>query len=284
MLRILKIAALLLLSLSVVAQEKLTPEELIAKHLNSIGTAQARSAVSVRTVNGKYVMETIVGATGGAAGDIGVISSGRKMKLIIRSTDERYPGEKVWFDGRKPGVDLPGVAGRTFLGDFLYRNDTILRDGLFTGALSTSWALENVKERGAKLTYDGLKMIDGVSLHQLTYVPKKAASELMIHLYFEPETFRHVMTIYKLDIAGYMNVSPQRGDRTGVTQNTSKTIYTITEKFSDFQAADGLTLPRKWQLEYTVEPVRSVTMRWTANWTRIANNPKIDLSTVFPEN
>jgi hypothetical protein len=42
--------------------------------------------------------------------------------------------------------------------------------------------------------------VDGVDLHRIDYIPKKR-SDLEIHLYFEPDTFRHVMTVYLMTIA-----------------------------------------------------------------------------------
>ncbi len=134
-----------------------------------------------------------------------------------------------------------------------------------------------------KLTYDGLKEVDGRSLHQVTYVPKKAASELNVRLYFEPDTFRHVMTQYKTEVAPYMNVSSGRVDRQATTTNSAKTTYTITESFDDFQTVDGITLPRKWQLDYKVEPVRPIQMHWVVDWGSVRMNPSLDLKAVFPE-
>lgn len=277
------LVTILLFTCSLIAQDKMKPEELIAKHLDSIGTAEVRAAVKTRTVNGKFVMHPIVGGTGDSMGDAGVLTSGQRMKLLLRSSSERYAGEKVWFDGKRPGVDMANVGTRTYLGDFLYHNDCILRDGLFSGAVGTSWALEDVKARGAKLVYDGLKVVDGKSLLQLTYIPKKSASELEIRLFFDPETYRHVMTQYKIEVVPYMSVRASRNDRQASTQNSSKTRYNIVERFSEFQTADGITLPTKWQIDYSVDPVDPIQMRWTVDWTRISNNPNIDLKAVFPE-
>jgi len=71
------------------------------------------------------------------------------------------------------------------------RQPDILREGLFGGTISTAWPLLDLKPAG-EAKYEGVKKIDGRELHDLTYVPNKSSSgsDLTIHLYFEPDTFR----------------------------------------------------------------------------------------------
>ena len=276
------VAFLLLACLPTFAEDKITLDELLQKHLDSIGSNEARLGTRVRAVNGKFKMEVIQGGNDEASGDAGVISAGKMMKLMMKTDSARYAGEKFWYDGKHVVVPVSDVAARTYIADFMYRNQPILRDGLFSGTVGTSWALLDVKDRGAKMIYDGIKTIDGQDLHQVTYVPKKSASELEIHLYFDPQTFRHVMTRYKFEVTGYLNVTPGI-DRQARTQNTGKTIYRLEEKFSDFHTTDGLTLPGTWDIRYSVEPVRPILMHWTVNLTRVTSNPNVDLKAIFPE-
>lgn len=274
----------LLASLSALSADKTTLEELLKKHLESIGTGDARSAAQGRAASGKFSMEVVQGGTGSADGDAGVISSGKMNKVMMKTDSPRYAGERFWFTGKHLVAPVSDVSARTYLADFIYHNESILRDGLFSGAISTSWALLDVNGRGAKLSYDGIKNIDGQDLHQVTYVPKKSAGELEVRLYFDPETFRHVMTRYRYEVAPYMNVTPGSRDRQATTQNSSKTIYNIEEKFSDFKTADGITLPTGWDIKYSVEPVRAILMHWRVNLTRVTSNPNVDLKAIFPEN
>jgi len=53
---------------------------------------------------------------------------------------------------------------------------------------------------GTKLKSEGLKKIDGRQFYEVTYLPKKSGrnGELMVHFFFEPDSFDHVMTTYRL--------------------------------------------------------------------------------------
>lgn len=264
--------------------EKATLEELLKKHLESIGASDARSAAKARAASGKFSMEVVQGGTGGAVGDAGVISSGRMIKLMMKTDVPRYTGEKFWYDGKHVVAPVSDVVARTYLADFMYHNESILRDGLFSGAISTSWALLDVNGRGAKLEYDGIKTIDGQELHQVTYIPKKSPAELEVRLYFDPQTFHHVMTRYRYEVAPYLNVSPGLVSRQQpTTQNSSKTIYSVEERFSDFKTADGITSPSSWEIRYSVEPVRAILLHWKIELTQVTPNPNVDLKTIFPE-
>jgi hypothetical protein len=275
-------ALLFLFTIPALTQDKLTAEDVVKKHLDSIGTPEARSAAKVRAASGKFTMDVIQGGVGTANGDAGIISAGKMLKILMRTDSPRYAGEKFWYDGKHVVVPVTDVASRTYLADFIYRNEALLRDGIFSGAIGNSWALLDIKGRGAKLIYKGLKDVDGQNLHEIDYVPKKSASELEIQMYFDPQTFRHMMTRYKFQVTGYMNVTPGI-DRQARTQNSTNTTYRIEEKFSDFQTSDGVTLPRTWEIQYSVEPVRAIMMHWKADFTRVTPNPNIDLGSVFPE-
>lgn len=275
-------ALLFLACLPALTEDKTTVEEILKKHLDSIGTSDARAAARVRAASGKFTMDVIQGGVGGAVGDAGVISAGKMVKVIMKTDSSRYAGEKFWYDGKHAVVPVSDVASRTYLADFMYRNEPILRDGLFSGTISTSWALLDLKARGAKMIYKGLKTVDGQSLYEVAYVPKKSPSELEILLYFDPQTFRHVMTRYKFEVTGYLNVTGGI-DRQARTQNTTNTIYRLEEKFSDFRTVEGVTLPATWDIRYSVEPVRAIVMHWKVDLARVTPNPNFDLNTIFPE-
>lgn len=51
--------------------------------------------------------------------------------------------------------------------------DTVIREGLLGGVLTTAWPLLNVDQRKAKLNFDGLKKIDGQEVYDLRYHPHK---------------------------------------------------------------------------------------------------------------
>jgi hypothetical protein len=92
----------------------------------------------------------------------------------------------------------------------------------------------------------GREKVNGRELRQVDYTPKKH-TDLEIQLYFEPDTFRHVMTVYSLTI------SPQMGRSEIATARQQETRYRLEERFADFKSIDGLTLPEKWTIEFTFE-------------------------------
>ncbi len=89
-------------------------------------------------------------------------------------------------------------TSRSRLGNFLFLQEEVLREGLFGGVLSTAWPLLNTQIRTRSLKYEGLKKVDGQQLYDISYIPKKRfeSGDLSIHLYFDPETYRHVLTVY----------------------------------------------------------------------------------------
>jgi len=124
--------------------------------------------------------------------------------------------------------------------------DVIVRDGLFGGVLSTAWPLLDMGDRKPRLIVDGLRKVDGRQLYQVRYQPAKR-SEAVINLYFEPETFHHVKTVYSTSV----------GNNVGATITESSKLQpertTLEERFSDFKTADGITLPTHWNIQFTRE-------------------------------
>jgi hypothetical protein len=144
-------------------------------------------------------------------------------------------------------VGMIDSTSRSNLGTFLYLQEDILREGLFGGTLSTAWPLLDTAQKGAKLKLDGTRKIQGRELYDVIYVPKKRGGngDMSIHLYFEPQTYRHVMTVYAVTIHNSAG-SAQEG--------TDEIKQTLEEDFDDFRETDGLTLPFHWTVRYHVTP------------------------------
>lgn len=238
---------------------KISGEELISKHLQSIGkTIQPGSAT--RILQGKVVFSEIIGRNVHLEGASSVVSQGRKFKCAFQFGVPQYQGEQFVFDGEKGMVGLIDPTSRSNLGAFLQSQEDILREGLFGGTLSTGWPLLTLAQSGAKLKYEGLRKIEGRELHDDIYVPKKRAGngELLIHLYFEPETYRHVMTVYSVTLHNAAG---------NAAEGTDETKQTLEERFDDFRLTDGMTLPWHWTVRYRVTPQsKTQEFQWESNF------------------
>jgi hypothetical protein len=180
---------------SVRADEKLKPEEVVAKHLDSIGSEADRASVKTRVILGvsKYVR---YGPGGGST----------EGRVVLASQDEKYmfgmkfgvPGydvESVAFDGKGLTVGYVSPGVRSALETVFRNHESTFKHGTLSGTLSSSWPLLNMNEEKVKLRYSGIKKIDGTNLHQLKFQPRKG-SDMEVSLFFDSETFRHVRTEY----------------------------------------------------------------------------------------
>jgi hypothetical protein len=272
-LQVIRILFLVLTSASVTLwASDMKPEEVVAKHLDSIGTAQARGSVKSRVVQGFATYRILAGGSGAIDGKSVVASEGRKTNYLFKINTNGYRGEQFICDGDKISIaSTYSDKSRSEFGDFLLGQDIMLREPLFGGVWTTGWPLLDVDAHKAHLHNDGSKKVDGRDLIVLRFLPKRS-TDLNILLYFDPETYRHVMTTYR--------VSQQTGLGMGEldTARRTPTRYEIEERFSDFQTADGLTLPSRYDLRFTEELETGFTksVEWEVKATSISNNMSID--------
>jgi|HubBroStandDraft_5_1064220.scaffolds.fasta_scaffold206962_2 hypothetical protein len=243
--------ALLAILASGVAKD-LDVSDLVKKNLEAIGTEQARAAVTSCVGQAPLHFVVITGGVGIQDGKLVLASAGTQMVALLKLLNPIYHGERFVSDGKKTSIAemVPGTYSQ--LGDFVHVHDEILKEGLLGGVLSTNWALSHVGERHPKLQYKGLKKVNGVELHRLEYVPAKRG-DLEIELYFEPETFRHVLTTYLMTIGSQLAASET------ATASQKTTYYQIEERFGDFKQIDGLQLPTRWILRYSSNAQRDPT-------------------------
>jgi len=191
----------------------------------------------------------------------------------------KYRGEQFICDGEKTSVTgTYSDKSRSEFGQFLRAEDLPIREGLLGGALSTAWPLLDLDSRNGKLRYQGLKKVDGIELHAVSYQPKKG-TDLDITLLFEPDTFRHVRTMYSVSLSAGLGMAAS-GDRASETASASQqqTRYRIEEKFSDFKLSDDLTLPHHYDLRFQEELQNGFTkqVEWEISATRVLNNISVD--------
>lgn len=285
------VMAALLILVSLAPAAELKPEELVAKHLDSIGTADARKAIKSRVAQGTAQYTILVGGAGTQEGKAVLVSEQNKIHLLFKFPNNIYRGEQIVTDGSKVEVAATTAQKtRSPLGTYLYTQDAAIREGLLGGVLSTAWPLFDPGVRKAKLSYVGLKTIDGKQLHDLRYKPKKN-SDQEIDLFFDPETFHHVLTIYKLSISQHL-VSPEFQTSSGAiipsqtlgasdqvqSGQQANTRYRVEERFSDFKTVDGLTLPTHYDLHFTNEQQSGATAvyDWNVSFGEIMENPQLD--------
>jgi hypothetical protein len=229
------------------------PEEIVAKHLDSIGTPEARAAVKSRAVQGNLRFKILVGGGGEAVGSWGRVSQQRKSDFVMRFGKGDWRGEQFIFDGDRTSFAAATASHlRSNFAQFVNGHDFIVKEGLLGGELSTAWALQNLdvqkldQNRG-RLVPMGMKKVDGRELQGLEYI-SKGASDMTVKLYFEPETYRHAMTVYSV-------VTIPSGVSNGIRRSAQQQEirYTIEERFGDFKTDNGITLPRHYDLQYTEE-------------------------------
>ena len=138
------LSALFLLSLTVAlavhAQDKMiTAEELISRHLESVGPAEAREQLETRTFVGEGLWSMLVGGVGQISGQASIVSSKNTCDINFDAGDNTaFFGERFSFDGEDTFVKRAFQTEYSLLGRFMQRNTRILDQGLLGGTASLS--------------------------------------------------------------------------------------------------------------------------------------------------
>ncbi len=250
--------------------KKMTADELVTRHLESIGTAEARSKAATRVASGATKFNILVGGAANVDGQAMMVSSDAKLRLGLKFPLVEYPGEDIAFDGAKATTGFLPQGRRSNLSLFLNSQDLPLKGGLLGGTLSTAWPLLRIDQSQPRLDYRGLKKVDGRQLHELSYRPRKGSTDLKVSLFFDPATFRHARTRYSFEIGATI------GTREASNQNP-ESYYSLAEDFDDFRAVDGLTLPHKYKLQFSAEGKSGSALQdWTITIGKIEHNAKLD--------
>jgi len=236
------------------AADKMKPAEVVAHHLDAVGTAEARAAARHVEGSGAMTAPASGGVAGALLGRFAFDSEASRFALSMKFPAQGYPAESLVLEGEKPDVGFVLPGRRSAFGSFVSTHDVILRESLLGGVLNARWPLLALEERGAKVGYDGLKKLEGRALHRLRYRAKKGQDTLDIFLYFDPDTFRHVASVYKASQAQQLGTTME-------SSSSQPDVYLqLTETFADFKPAKGLTLPGSWTIRY--ETQAKVTQYW----------------------
>jgi hypothetical protein len=250
--------------------QKLTPSQVVAKHLDSVGSTKARAAVTTRIIAGTSQVIFRTEPAGQAIGRAVLASEGAKNLLGMSFPSPVYPREQFGFNGTSfmAAFVTPGV--RSVLGSFLMTNEIIFKQGLMGGVLSAAWPLFDLESRNPQLENLGPRKVDNRTLYALRYT-SRSGSDLKVTLFFDQETFRHLRTEYERVIPAQMDT------RSYTNVQTRESRYKMTEEFSLFKPEGELTLPHIYTIKLSVDTQRGTFLAdWTIKLTQFSFNEKID--------
>lgn len=249
--------------------QKLTAEEIVAKHLDSIGTKEKRDAVKNRLAAGTSQFESKL-PNKKTAGKAVIVSEGNNLFFVASFNSNEYPFEKIGFFGNK--INLPYVTAgtRSPLGAFINDHSKILSEGILTGSISSTWAVANPSLRKGKLDYAGKKKVDGREAYILNYFPDGTAGKFTIRLFFDAATFRHFRTEYFDEIPPASQPFGALGTQTGVK-------IEMNETFDDFKDTEGLTLSYSYKIKYKTDSNSGTyEYTWGITFSKYLFNQKLD--------
>lgn len=255
--------------------QKMKLEEVVARHLASIGKPEDLAAAKTRIMTGQdNARLKISGTIREVSGPAQFASDGEKVLFAMLFNSSNYPYEKVAYDGQKLTVAGLPTGGRPPLANFLMSQEVVVKHGLFGGVLSSAWPLINLDPEKAKLSYAGTDKINGRAVYELKYVPRKG--ELKISLFFDAETFHHVRSEYQYTISARMGARPSSSVTGPATNTGSQTLnrYKLTEDFSDFQTTGPLILPRMYKIQLVLE-AQAQTLDYTIEFSQIVFDQSI---------
>ncbi|MBA2527070.1 MAG: hypothetical protein H0V18_15010 [Pyrinomonadaceae bacterium] len=254
------------------AIEKMKPEHLVARHLESIGPTKERASIKTRIIAGTSQVIFRTPPPGQATGRAVLASEGTRTLIGMSFPSPVYPREELGFNGNSfvAAYVTPGV--RSALGNFLMTHQHVFRQGLMGGTLSAAWPLLDVTARNPQLDYAGTKKLENRILHELKYLPR-GGSDLQIRLFFDQGTFQHVRTEYERTIAA------PTGSREYANVQEREIRYKMVEEFSDFKNEGGLNLPHTYKITLTVDSGGGTFLAdWVINLTQFTFNERIDPS------
>lgn len=252
------------------ASQKMMPEELVAKHLASIGTAKARASINTRIIAGTSLVIFRTPPPGQATGRAVMASQGSKNLIGMSFPNPVYPREQLGFDGSSFVAAYVTPGNRSALGNFLMTHQMIFKEGLMGGTLSTAWPLSNLAERRPQLEYVGQRKRDKRLLHELKY-RIRGGSDLQVSLFFDTETYQHLATEYERVIPA------PTGSVSYSTIEEREIRYKMVEEFIDFRNEGGLILPHTYRIKLSVDSQGGTFLAdWEIKLTKFAFDEPID--------
>lgn len=242
--------------------QKVEGESIVPHHLERLGRPEARA--SARIIEGKATVRKLFPKGAPVSGRAVLYSDPATSRTVFLFPSVGYRGEHFLVRPERVDVDTSQPGRRSDLGNFFFGNDRLLREGLFSGALNARWPLVDLAARGARIKESGTEVVDGERVHEIRYTQRERGSDVEVRMHFDPETWRHVSTVYRRTVA-----PPQGMDITSSSRQQD-TLYILRETFADFERHGGLELPMKWVVDFTAEiGARNVGWRWEVEVDRV---------------
>ena len=224
----------------VVPAQQLSAEQIIAKHLDSIGPADKRALLKTMLMGGRSEFETKTPVVKGGGKAI-VVSDPENLYLMMSFNSKEYPFEKVGAFGSKVSLPFVTAGSRSMLGSFLSEHSKILLDNLFGGATSLRW-IHNIAAN-KKLKAAGMRKIDGHQAFVVDVPMNTGSDDFKVKLFFDAETFHHIRSEYHREV-------PVGQLAFGRQNQLANAQLDLTEVFSDFKDVEGLTLPHSYTVTF----------------------------------
>lgn len=221
------------------------PEEIFAKHIAAIGGKEKLASLKNRVVAGTSNFESKMPSRK-AAGKAMIASDGQNLMFLASFASQEYPLEKIGYFNGKTSLPFVTSGARSPLGSFLLNYEKVLSEGLFSGAMSATWAPLRGEFSSARVRSGGTKKVDGKKAFVVEYEPKGLGSEFTIRLLFDAENFNHVRTEYQHTVSPTENKAGIMGVQGGVK-------VTLVESFADFRKEGDFTFPYSYKAEYKTE-------------------------------
>lgn len=270
------------------AVDKMKPEDIVAKHIASVGAPETFDSIKSRIIAGSAIAVITSPRTAKAEGQAIMASAGSKNTIGMGFESAGKYEERFAFDGSNVTVGYIRPGNHGYWGDFLLTHENIIKLGLVGGVLSDSWPLRNLNEQKQKLEYGGIKKVDNRSLHEIKYIPK-GGSDVEIKLFFDTETYQHIRTEFTRVISAGLGTGQIPGGRpasaaqSGAIDQSGQqrpTRYKMTEQFADFRKESGLMLPHNYKINLELDTRGGTVMyNWDINLNQFAFNQEIPSAT-----
>jgi len=246
--------------------QKPAAEEIVARHIECIGSPETLAAVKSRTLYGIVAVRMPFGTVPEILPEPGTrndpsnflfASTESQMGMVVKFYNLYYTGEHLAFDGKDVTISITASGKRSPFADFVAIYDGVMREGFLGGTLSTTWPLLHIQEGKYRLKYDHLNS-GGKKFHQITCTSKdkKHLHDLVVRLIFEFDTYRHVMTEYVKNTGTFSTVL-------------------FLERFGNFKEVDGLTLPHSYSAQ-DANGTDVTAARWSVEIKQISHGEPIE--------